>query len=376
MGSGEMSAPLRAAHRMGIEKADAREVVVLDTPFGFQANAPLLAERLTNFFRAGFSVDAFVASYRSVADGEVTAERMLADVRRARYVFAGPGSPSYALRVWKGTGLAAALRDLLATGATVTFASAAALTAGVKTLPVYEIYKVGTDLAWLEGMNLTGNLGLEAVVVPHWNNTEGRGFDTSRCYMGRRRFDTLRSMLPAGVGVIGVDEHTAAVFDFGEGELRVIGAGGVTLGGAEDRAFGHGERVDLSAVFELLQGNREISPVQPSESPADFRAGLQARSAEAIAGALLEAEAQAASGSQAARRALRAMILEVSDLAVTGLVTQSEWVGKYVDLLVAQRSRLRAAQRWNEADRLRSDLRSLGVTLRDTRTGTDWSLAE
>ena len=34
----------------------------------------------------------------------------------------------------------------------------------------------------------------------HWNNTEGRGFDTSRCYMGGRRLRVLRSMLPEGMG--------------------------------------------------------------------------------------------------------------------------------------------------------------------------------
>ena len=39
MGSGEMSTRLLAAHRTGIERAGAREVVVLDTPFGFQENA-------------------------------------------------------------------------------------------------------------------------------------------------------------------------------------------------------------------------------------------------------------------------------------------------------------------------------------------------
>lgn len=88
-------------------------MVVLDSPFGFQENAPLLAERLTRFFRTSFSVDASVASYRSPSDGEVAVERLLADVRRARYVFAGPGSPSYALRVWRGTGTSAEPRSSL-----------------------------------------------------------------------------------------------------------------------------------------------------------------------------------------------------------------------------------------------------------------------
>ena len=231
MGSGEVTNRLVAAHRLGIERAGAREAVVLDTPFGFQENAPLLTERLTGFFRTSLAIDAAVASYRSTSEGEGARERMLAAVRRARYVFAGPGSPGYALATWRETGLAAALRNLLTEGGTVTLASAAALTAGAKTLPVYEIFKVGAGLEWLDGLNLTAHLGLEAVVIPHWNNTEGQGFDTSRCYMGRRRFQRLRAMLPEGMGVIGVDEHTAATIDFGTEEMSVMGAGGVTLSG-------------------------------------------------------------------------------------------------------------------------------------------------
>ncbi|MCY4369781.1 MAG: hypothetical protein OXF41_10310 [bacterium] len=371
-----MSNRLLAAHRMGIERAGAREVVVLDSPFGFQENAPLLAERLTRFFRTSFGVDASVASYRSVDDGEVTAERMVAAVRRARYVFAGPGSPSYALGVWKGAGLAKTLQNRLATGATVTLASAAALTAGVKTLPVYEIYKVGAELTWLEGMNVAGDLGMEAVVVPHWNNTEGQGFDTSRCYMGRRRFGLLRSMLPSGVGVIGLDEHTAGVFDFGKGELSVLGVGRVTLSGSEDLALRHGERIDLARVFELLGSSPEPVRVPPAEPLPTLAEALEAGSAQGIATTLLAVEARASAGSEAARRQLRAMVLEVSDLVARGLITRSEWVGDYVDLLVRQRSRLRAEKRWDEADRLRADIESLGVALRDTRAGTVWRLME
>ena len=45
MGSGEVSGRLVATHRLGIEAVGAREVLVLDTPYGFQENAPLLSER-------------------------------------------------------------------------------------------------------------------------------------------------------------------------------------------------------------------------------------------------------------------------------------------------------------------------------------------
>lgn len=374
MGSGEMAARLVAAHRHGVEASGAREVVVLDTPYGFQENAALLSGKLTRFFRTSLSVESSVASYRSVRDGDVRCERMLAAVRRARYVFAGPGSPSYALAVWREAGLAGVLRDILAGGATVTLASAAALTAGVKTLPVYEIYKSGADLRWMDGMDLTSHLGLEAVVIPHWNNTEGQGFDTSRCYMGRRRLRILRSMLPDGLGIIGVDEHTAAVIDFGRHELRVMGLGGVTLSGAEDTFLAAGESMDLRHVVASLGA----SPAPPSAgrdtSLLDLAGALEERSGESIAGALLGAETEAAAGSRRAREALRAMILEVSELAVSGLITPEEWVGDYVQLLVDVRAALRERRLWEEADRIRDGLESLGVALRDSRSGTTWHM--
>ena len=374
MGSGETSGRLVAAHRQGIEAARAREVVVLDTPYGFQENATILSERLTGFFRTSLVVEAKVASYRSVRAGPVALERMLAAVRTARYVFAGPGSPGYALGVWRDTGLAPALRGLLSGGATVTLASAAALTAGVKTLPVYEIYKVGTDPQWLEGLDLTSHLGLEAVVIPHWNNTEGQGFDTSRCYMGRRRFELLRAQLPDGMGVIGVDEHTAAIIDFGKGTLDVLGAGGVTLTGTDVTFLDDGTTMPLEKMLELLQSDPLPTPAPSPEPLPDFAQALASGSADDIARALLEAESQASTGSQPAREALRGMILELSDLAIEGLTDPAERVRGYVDLLVEARARLRATKRWEEADQIRSGLTSLGVTLQDTPNGTRWTL--
>jgi hypothetical protein len=87
-------------------------------------------------------------------------------VRTARSVFAGPGSPTYALRVWAGTGFDEALAAIAASGGTMTFASAAALTIGVVTVPVYEIYKSGADPAWAAGTNLLERLtGLRAALI-------------------------------------------------------------------------------------------------------------------------------------------------------------------------------------------------------------------
>src|SRR5206468_619704 len=67
----------------------------------------------------------------------------LSRLRTAGFVFAGPGSPSYALSVWRSSPVPEALTTKLAEGGAVVFSSAAALTLGRFSVPVYEIYKVG-----------------------------------------------------------------------------------------------------------------------------------------------------------------------------------------------------------------------------------------
>ena len=71
------------------------------------------------------------------------------------------------------------------------FASAAALTLGRYTVPVYEIYKVGVD----PGLGRrTGSWRLAAAgvaVIPHYDNAEGGNHDTRFCYLGERRLDSL-----------------------------------------------------------------------------------------------------------------------------------------------------------------------------------------
>ena len=87
-----------------------------------------------------------------------------------------------------------ALAGLLRNGGILTMASAAALTLGSVTIPVYEIYKVGEEPRWLEGLDLLGAAtGLRAAVVPHYDNAEGGNHDTRFCYMGERRLRILRA---------------------------------------------------------------------------------------------------------------------------------------------------------------------------------------
>ncbi|MDX1449656.1 MAG: hypothetical protein R3246_11415, partial [Acidimicrobiia bacterium] len=178
MGSGEMAPSLASTHRAALTAAGTDEVVVLDSPFGFQENADELSERLRTYFTRSIGAKAEVASLRAVDLDAVEVERARNSIASARAVFAGPGSPSYALAVWRAHGIGNLLRGVLDRGGSVILSSAAALTAGSHTLPVYEIYKVGQDPHWLEGLNLLDRLGLRAVVIPHWNNAEGGTHDT------------------------------------------------------------------------------------------------------------------------------------------------------------------------------------------------------
>ncbi|HEY5651121.1 MAG TPA: hypothetical protein VIW46_06695, partial [Acidimicrobiia bacterium] len=113
MGSGELAPTMVATHRIALEAVDASEVVLLDTPFGFQENVEVLTDKIVEFFDVSLRRATVVASLRTSDDGPAAVERMLATVRRARYVFAGPGSPSYALGIWQSAGLAGAMREVI-----------------------------------------------------------------------------------------------------------------------------------------------------------------------------------------------------------------------------------------------------------------------
>ena len=109
-------------------------------------------------------------------------ERGLELLRTSDYLFAGPGSPTYALQ-WANTDVPNIISNKLDQGGIVVFASAAALTIGACTVPVYEIYKCGHDPYWLDGLNILGAIGVDAVVIPHYDNAEGGHHDTRFCYL-------------------------------------------------------------------------------------------------------------------------------------------------------------------------------------------------
>jgi cyanophycinase-like exopeptidase len=207
---------------------------LLETPAGFELNSDQVINRVGEFFSHRLQnycpqIEIVPARKRgtkySPDEPEIVAPLLNADM-----IFMGPGSPTYAIRQ---------LRDSLAwyylvarhrLGAALALASAATVAFSSYALPVYEIYKVGDDLHWNEGLDFFKLYGLQLVFVPHWNNQEGgKELDTSRCFMGLERFARLMDMLPDDMTIIGLDEKTALVMDPSKCECYVSGTGKVTL---------------------------------------------------------------------------------------------------------------------------------------------------
>ena len=431
MGSGETAPTMSKVHRALLGRLGPPPVpgVVLDTPFGFQDNADDIVARTRAYFAESVGSRVGVASLRSAAGADRLAQAaFVAAVQEARYIFAGPGSPSYALRQWRGGPLPGLLRDKLRGGGAVTFSSAAALTLGVATIPVYEIYKAGEAPAWLEGLDVLGESGLRAAVIPHYNNAEGGNHDTRYCYLGERRLAAMEAGLPEGAFVLGVDEHTGLILDLGAGSASIVGLGAVTVrsrgrsalleagtalpiaelaGIANDLAEGNGAggpRARPAGESTVIPGEGETGggqgpglpdpagAVNPGESPlATLTRQRHAAFAEAVADgdvdgavrAVLELDDELAAWSHdtlesgetdRARDTLHGMVLSLGRLAEVGVRDPRELLGPFVDALVDQRARARAARRFDDADALRQQLNALGVEVRDTPAGSQWVL--
>ncbi len=231
MGSGETAPTMKAPHRAIFERLGPDvDAVLLDTPFGFQENAPILASKAIEYFRDAIGRPVEAAGLTRTDSGDMVAvERGIAKVRSADWVFAGPGSPTFALGQWTGTPIPDSIAEKLRSGGAVVFSSAAALTLGRVTVPVYEIYKVGVDPYWLDGLNVLAEVGLDVAVIPHFDNAEGGNHDTRFCYLGERRLTMLEPALPDGCFVLGIDEHTGVVMDLDADTAEIVGKGAITL---------------------------------------------------------------------------------------------------------------------------------------------------
>jgi cyanophycinase-like exopeptidase len=411
MGSGETAPTMVRVHREVFATAGEGTAVLLDTPFAFQMNAAELVARTRTYFAdsVGRSVEVVRWPRRDASSAD--RERALALLARARWAFAGPGSPSYALRQWRDTPLPAAVAGVVRRGGTLVLGSAAAVTLGELAVPVYEIYKVGDDPVWIEGLDLLHDLtGLRAAVVPHYDNREGGTHDTRFCYLGEQRLALLEQSLPEETGVLGVDEHTAALFDLEARTLTVAGSGVVTVRRrGRSATFAAGEALDFDRLADLLRGTdaapaaaSAAAPVEATSAPAggdvpgvggslraaadaahrEFEAALARRDVAGCVTAALgledtlqawQADTLQSDDAGHARRALRAMIVRLGELAEVGADPEAQ-LRPALDLLLELRSAARAAGDFRAADQLRDRLAAAGIEVRDTPDGATWSL--
>jgi hypothetical protein len=432
MGSGETAPTMKTPHRAIFERLGPDvDAVLLDTPFGFQENAPILASKAIEYFRDAVSRRVEAAGLTRTDTGDTVAiERGVAKVRSADWVFAGPGSPTFALQQWRNTAVPDALGEKLRSGGAVVFSSAAALTLGKVTVPVYEVYKVGVDPYWMEGLDVLAEVGLDVAVIPHYDNAEGGNHDTRFCYLGERRLAMLEPELPEGCFVLGIDEHTGVVMDLDADTAEIVGKGAVTIRRAgESFRIESGQTIPIDTLRSGVMAPRSAGPTHVSDSrttgsdlgqtpgrresgkqpgtlsdvtraaaltstslasasklhEAEFDAALAARDADGAVAAILQLESAIVEWSRdtlqsddvdRARAALRSMIVRLGAVATEGVRDVREVLGPVVEAALAARVVARSEKAFAVSDAIRDGLAGAGIEVRDTPTGAEWLVAD
>ena len=338
IGSGETAPSGRVLYEPAFDRLPRPvKVAIMETPAGFELNSPHVTSRVSDFIQhrlQNYKPDVTVipARRRDTEFGTNNPD-ILRPLLDADCIFMGPGSPSYAVRHLTGTYAWDMIKARHRLGACLTFASSAAIAIGETAVPIYEIYKVGEDPHWIPGLDLLGSFGLRIACVTHWNNTEGgANLDTSRCYIGRARLETLLPALSDGTVVVGVDEHTALTLDFAEQECRVLGKGTVTLvDDGTERVFRTGSDFPMSEL-----GDVRIPDASEGIRTEVWDAMMAAQQAREKPPTVLPDEAAA---------------------------------------LITEREEARQTKQWERADELREQLAEMGYTVTDTPEGTQWEVA-
>ena len=418
MGSGETAPTMTVPHRRVFERlaeatGDQINAVLLDTPFGFQENVNELAAKTTDYFRDATGRQVEIAGLARTDHGDVVAiETAIAKIRSADWLFAGPGSPTFALRQWKDTAVPIAISEKLQSGGAIVFSSAAALTLGRKTIPVYEIYKSGFDPYWVDGLDVLTAIGLPVVVIPHYDNKEGGNHDTTKCYLGERRLLMLEPELEDEVFILGIDEHTGVIIDLDTEIAEVVGKGAITLRkDAKSVRIEAGEVVPLAKLRNGPFGQVDVatparltpSAISPDQAASAtdasipslasdasrletaFENALSNRDADGAVAAILDLDSAIISWSndtlqgddlERARTALRSMIVRLGAAATGGVRDSREVLGPIVEAALAARVTARTEKAYAVSDAIRDNLAAAGIEVRDTETGVDWSIID
>ncbi|HLF77194.1 MAG TPA: hypothetical protein VJB57_06835 [Dehalococcoidia bacterium] len=375
VGAGEMMAAMSGIHRAALARlSGSPKPVFLDTAAGFETNVDAIVEKAVEYYSHHLQTVLGVARYRhreKSTPAEVASA--VAAIREANMVFAGPGSPTYAIKQWRQSPVWEEVERRFEDGADVFFASAASISLGSHALPVYEIYKAGEDPFWMDGLDLLGRFGIHVAIVPHFDDASGgENYDTRFCYLGAKRFDLMQELLPPEIAILGVDAYTAVCFDPATGEATVSGQGGITLiGDGEQRRFESGQRVPFGefssssrTVVRTYDASRAISGyAQGDEEPAEG-------GSEDPMTALTELLEGLPSLHHDERVEVLARLHVLRQrMASTPAVNE----GPLVDLVLELREALRAAKRFDLADKARQTLSELGFEIGDTAAGATWT---
>lgn len=330
LGSGETSlAGGRIFETLARALPQPLRIAILETPAGFELNSHQVAGRVGDFMKTRLqnytpSIDIIPARKRGTPFSP-DEPAILRSLLNANFIFMGPGSPSYAVRQLQGSLAWDIVRARHRQGATLAFASAATVSVGAWAIPVYEIYKVGEDVHKKPGLNLFSDFGMTVSFVPHWNNTDGgEDVDTSRCFLGRERFDQWCKSLPDENTTVGLDEHTGLIIDFESGQCEVSGVSSVSLvRECDPKIYAAGVKFGSNELGKMIL-------------PEPIERGIPEKVWEMVNTTSPLDENNPAPD-----------VLALADL----------------------RQQARARKNWAESDRLREQISALGWTVQDTKDG-------
>jgi hypothetical protein len=372
IGAGELMAAMSRVHRAALAQLGAPpRPVFLDATAGFETNADAIVEKAVDYYGHYLQTGLRIANYRhreKATPAEIAAA--VAEIRAANLIFAGPGSPTYAVKQWRDSPVWDAVLQAFDAGSDILFASAAAITLGRYTLPVYEIYKVGEDPFWTEGLDLLGRVGLNVAIVPHFDDASGgENYDSRFCYVGAQRFDVLQALLPADVTIVGIDAYTALSLDPKSETATVSGQGGVTIIGDGERSYHPSGSTLPFAAFH--SAHRRLAPTVEPER----HLGYEFSDAPSDPGGdpfdALIAHVESLQGLAEAERI--ELLARVQGLRGDGNDSAPADNATLLDLLLELRRGLREAKRFDLADRARDVLNEIGYEVADTPEGSTWS---
>ncbi len=416
MGSGELSPTMVKTHRAVFEGIGSKNVTTsfLDTPYEFQENREELSKKIIDYFSVSLNISmSKLPSSDDIETDSLSRARFVDLFNSSDLIFSGPGSPTYALRKWRNKLTHSLMRKKVIDGGAVTFASAAALTLGKLTVPVYEIYKVGEEVVWKEGLDILGIFGINVAVIPHYNNAEGGTHDTRFCYLGENRLARLEQQISSDIFLLGIDEHTAAVFDVEREEISVTGLGKMTV-----RVEGRSSEIpsgeiltfkDLSHLAIDLTSksgsvphqNENLNRTTTGNDPdlelkdldanpysliwirnaaEDFRKNLDSKDVDdalrvafqTIEKIILISKTCNEETVLAWSNEFKSMILALGELAKIGTIDPETQIKDFVDLLLNLREEARIENNWKLADKIRDALGELKIEIQDNSSTSTW----